>query len=637
MGGSVSRFEETNWGQVDGGVMDEKTVDKAPPTPEYHIYELIKRSISRQREFDILDTFKQLKYSTHGVSGTLAWFDVSVPDEAEEEPQDEVTDEDALPGTTSDQNEDSKDKQESSEEKPDVEETAESKEKEEATGPKLKKVLRVQADLTRRTWTIYRYHHPYFEGQKPATLSTLKDIEPETQLYKVACVTVRPYIALVGHFGPPNSDNFLFGHDDDEEEEQLNDKQTAQSNSVGSLHDDLEFSAHDEEEEEDDEDDIVGQASKIAQRRRTNSDDVHIDLNNMIQEKGENRPKDLSTANSTSTRSTRNRNRSRKKQDAMPKPGAAGTWHDTFNHALTTLGETVLHAQPAVPLTKEEKRQAAYEQALEGVIDLSLPLIQCEAVKHKASASHQTSIVSKEKVIQLLHVDQQQQEANKNGSKDAAAAANSDNPLVQAILDEIKKNPPPPTAEASTTEAASTSEETNETSNTANMVEASIRNIGKSWFGFGKTEDAAEGLKEDNGGTSGKDGDKPQESEEQESKEAEDKNENKEKAEEASESEELPFAVDESEGEGDDMPFAVDSSGEQEKEAEAAPATDTTGNDTKGSDGAEVKEEEEEKHEPLIAFWMWQNTYSVHKMQMHIAQNSDLALHIALSILINNV
>ena len=85
------------------------------------------------------------------------------------------------------------------------------------------------------------------------------------------------------------------------------------------------------------------------------------------------------------------------------------------------------------------------------------------------------------------------------------------------------------------------------------------------------------------------------------------------------------------------MPFAVDSSGEQEKEAEAAPATDTTGNDTKGSDGAEVKEEEEEKHEPLIAFWMWQNTYSVHKMQMHIAQNSDLALHIALSILINNV
>ena len=41
--------------------------------------------------------------------------------------------------------------------------------------------------------------------------------------------------------------------------------------------------------------------------------------------------------------------------------------------------------------------------------------------------------------------------------------------------------------------------------------------------------------------------------------------------------------------------------------------------------------------EPLMGYWSWKNTYTVHKMELHLAQNSDLALHLVLAIVCNQV
>eukprot|EP00546_Thalassionema_frauenfeldii_P002078 CAMPEP_0178936848 /NCGR_PEP_ID=MMETSP0786-20121207/25414_1 /TAXON_ID=186022 /ORGANISM="Thalassionema frauenfeldii, Strain CCMP 1798" /LENGTH=498 /DNA_ID=CAMNT_0020615323 /DNA_START=92 /DNA_END=1588 /DNA_ORIENTATION=+ len=41
--------------------------------------------------------------------------------------------------------------------------------------------------------------------------------------------------------------------------------------------------------------------------------------------------------------------------------------------------------------------------------------------------------------------------------------------------------------------------------------------------------------------------------------------------------------------------------------------------------------------EPLIGFWNWDNTMRVHKMKMHLAKDSDLALHVILAIVTNQL
>ena len=47
------------------------------------------------------------------------------------------------------------------------------------------------------------------------------------------------------------------------------------------------------------------------------------------------------------------------------------------------------------------------------------------------------------------------------------------------------------------------------------------------------------------------------------------------------------------------------------------------------------KEEDPNRMEPLVAHWEWKNTLRQHKMQMHLSQNSDLALHVVLSVIVN--
>jgi hypothetical protein len=208
MGGAQSYFDETDWNLADGGLMSAaQTLDGRPPTQSYQCYDLIKRSIvANQREFHVTDQEKNLLFQIRPIPGTIAGFDVL--------------------GVGSAKNDDF--------------------------------ILRVTVDLARRTWIIYRFHTPVFEGQLPDPVATDKfSLEQQQQqmnggndrkelaarisaslqvhsfsddrpldeeevlpkekpkpthfLYKVGCVTVSwsRYMAVAAYYGPPTIDQIM--------------------------------------------------------------------------------------------------------------------------------------------------------------------------------------------------------------------------------------------------------------------------------------------------------------------------------------------------------------------------------------------------------------------------------------------
>jgi hypothetical protein len=207
MGGAQSYFHETDWERADGGLVSAaQTLDGKPPTPSYQCYDLIKRSIvANQREFHVTDQEKNLLFQIRPSPGTIAGFDVL--------------------GAGSAKNDDF--------------------------------ILRVTVDLARRTWIIYRFHTPVFEGQLPDPVATEKfaleqqqqvnggndrkelaarisaslqvhsfsddrplaeeEIIPKEKptpthiLYKVGCVTVSwsRYMAVAAYYGPPTIDQIM--------------------------------------------------------------------------------------------------------------------------------------------------------------------------------------------------------------------------------------------------------------------------------------------------------------------------------------------------------------------------------------------------------------------------------------------
>lgn len=44
-----------------------------------------------------------------------------------------------------------------------------------------------------------------------------------------------------------------------------------------------------------------------------------------------------------------------------------------------------------------------------------------------------------------------------------------------------------------------------------------------------------------------------------------------------------------------------------------------------------------ENEEPLIGYWSWKNSLTVHKMELHLVDGSDLALHVVLAIVMNQI
>lgn len=77
MGGATSKFDETDWSKVDGGLREaSQTIDGAIPTTHHSILTLQKPNIINQRDYDIRDDQDILLYTTKAVQGTVKSFDL---------------------------------------------------------------------------------------------------------------------------------------------------------------------------------------------------------------------------------------------------------------------------------------------------------------------------------------------------------------------------------------------------------------------------------------------------------------------------------------------------------------------------------------------------------------------------------
>jgi hypothetical protein len=77
MGGATSRFADTAWDQVHGGLKDStETIDGSPPTPGHTILTLRRPNIVNQRQFDIMNDLDEVIYQSLPVEATTKDFDV---------------------------------------------------------------------------------------------------------------------------------------------------------------------------------------------------------------------------------------------------------------------------------------------------------------------------------------------------------------------------------------------------------------------------------------------------------------------------------------------------------------------------------------------------------------------------------
>jgi hypothetical protein len=393
------------------------------------------------------------------------------------------------------------------------------------------------------------------------------------------------------------------------------------------------------------------------------------------------------------------------------------------------------------PITKEERRRATYEHALEGVVDLNdgQTLIKCQEIYNKIIGNHQTSIVTKDQVVQLLQLDDEQHRAEEQGTSDVAngnhkktaaggddeddddddeEAELSDNPLIAAVAMEQKhqhserkksgwfsRSQPNDADTAATPASAATAASSNSNSKRilsktwkyfgyqdeaeankarpttpTNEFEASLRDLvekqspsspkktsSSSWMGGGWTKSSANilvmesepdltpledhisealeapPLEDPLSALSLLNNNDNEEADAATAKSSSDDNTDHSSPQSVvSDKERLPSLLDTSEGEASNGGEGEASEQQQQHATEQQPpqAGEET-NETTGDDDTVpivvADEEEEEKPQPLIAYWTWKNTYTVHKMQMDLSKNSDLALHVVLAILVNQV
>jgi hypothetical protein len=402
MGGGTSKFDENDWSKADGSLADlADTVDGCPPTEEYQVYELVKKGVN-QREFDVLDSRQNLIYTTRAVPGTLAWFDVLGP---------------ASCGDYQDLR------------------------------------LRVQVDLSRRTWIVYRYHEPLFAGQKsvetqqpPQSALASPDVQqqqaakepqppPEYKLYKSACVTVSwsRYIAIAARYGPPDFDALLVPDFED-----IN---------IGSKHGATQL-------DDDPEDAFLQQASKIAAKRRLGEKGAAADESSLSTEEptktdepdaasSEDKPSPPHPSSLPGSRSSPTSNNSAlsstttEEEKAVVPEKATTRMKKYFIAQSQSLLSGSQHKSAAHHESAKSKQQLIYELALEGTIDLdNRQIIQCQEIYNKLIGNHQTAIVDKQHLVKMLLLDRQEHELD-----EPDVSPDDKDPLVVAAEEEeLAKN-----------------------------------------------------------------------------------------------------------------------------------------------------------------------------------------------------
>lgn len=349
MGGATSKFEETDWSKSDGKLESrEDTLDGRFPTGEHGVYYLTKRGLS-QREFDVTDDDQNLLYSTKAVPGTLACFDIC--------------------------------------------------------GREINQyLLRVNVDIARRYWMVYRYNAPSFQGQKPDDEATQKVAvefaerqEPCSTpvLFRKACITVSwsRYMAVAAMFGAPTVDMLLPNSKDQGE---------ADSSHGG-------------------DDSLFMEASKIASRmvRRTgcNEDegdisdtkeepdfiaDEPIRLSYSMPELYEPPSRDFSDDPEEIPSSATARSEPEVEEPFRITAESSQNVKAWINKQSKQIREKSKH------YLNQAKAKAPEVDPLEGVIRLNKPLILCQEIYNKIIGNHQTSLVSKDEVLELLKEDMAQ-------------------------------------------------------------------------------------------------------------------------------------------------------------------------------------------------------------------------------------
>lgn len=600
MGGGTSKFDVTDWARASGELQSsQQTIDGSPPTSEYKIITLIKRGMN-QREFDIVDEKQNLLYTTRPVPGTLAWFDVLGPTSC---------------GTYEDL------------------------------------LLRIQVDLARRTWMVYRYNTPVFEGQRPANLDPV--------LYKSACITVSwsRYVAVAARYGPPSIE-YLF-HLDPEE----NSAPTVTSEST-------------EEEPDfhpqilrtvssDSHDDFFSAAVLVAARRREESQTVAQD--GVMPSSSSEQDFRSSTVKQVFTNAVDSCS-SGCPNIKYDKESPVCSWHDPST-LDQNISEAKLNLSAADWVAREERRKAAYQEAMEGIVNVDGPLIECQEIYNKIIGNHQTQLICKEQARRLLQWDDAQHMQLMND--DGVQKVEDRNPFVEAIHEEEKYQTSPDISQ--TTKKKALVDTCHESSNIGqgrplslspqlvptplppgdtNDFEASLANIVakqqssnplKSWLtGWGSSTTMP---------LSPKPSTKSKRALEVEamlaslpvhgmsSAAASHESSVEETVTVASnplspeQNAEIPDLVDDDDNVQQLLTSKIATSSQMGGEA--------MGENVAAKPNVEIQvpttPEEQSPKEALIGYWSWKNTYTVHKIEMHLAKDSDLALHVVMAILCNQV
>ena len=202
MGGAQSYFNETDWDLADGSLRTgDDTMDGRPPTVKYQTYDLVKRSIvANQRELDVTDSEKNLLFHVRPSPGTIAGFDVLGIGSANND--------DYLLRVTVDLARRywiiyRFDKPIFDGQKPDPIATEKfAIEQQTATNERKELAARISASLAIHSFSD---DTPIEEAPKPVP------IVPKHFLYKVGCVTVSwsRYMAVAAYYGPPTIDQIM--------------------------------------------------------------------------------------------------------------------------------------------------------------------------------------------------------------------------------------------------------------------------------------------------------------------------------------------------------------------------------------------------------------------------------------------
>lgn len=560
MGGGSSRFEETDWENASGKLTSmEETIDGFPPTSKYKVYHINKTAgVINQREYDVTDDESNLLYSTRGIEGRLAWFDV--------------------------------------------------------LGPGIDQyLLRVQVDLSRRYWVIYRFGQPSYPGQfaDAAATSLLRQSRGDSQpcLYKKACITVTwsRYHAIVNLYGPP-PDDYMDEKSKDkvaaaEGEKKKDDtpswaqvgpeflakdapKQTASASSEKEEPPEtakpLEDQSADEKEK-----DVVEQLQDAAKEAtleepaatepsidKPKIDDVHDDTHDSNTNDANEAPTDQDTPRPVVPLRDFS-NPIPEVPEHLRNPNLGPKQHNRKSHK---------HIKKFSKWVKENTTELPPDP-LEGYLQLDKPILKCEEI-NSFLGQHQTMLVSDKEAKRLE--EEELETAAKLGADAHAPDAN-----VKHGTEPAEGGAAAPTEGGATASKKKGSDKPFPGMRKIGRWLKKVGEAGSEWAA--SVESSFDGAAHDKLDPS---------------------------------TEKDPRKASQTEGE-DNVDSDIDDSDQIKK---TSSHTSLDGLSTSSS-----KSGKHEDLEPLVGFWNWDNTMRVHKMKMHVAEGSDLALHVVLAIVTNQL